>query len=419
MASYQRNTEKTALRTDLYSELDSWLLRLIRQRGYVRKPTAAQLKDFENDGNARISWEMGNRSLARGGGSPQWQRIVYNWAIVENWVLHYHPGHSWTANLRQWEVGQGEFVDPLPVEILQGLLQATVRTKGEVVPGGTIPGLGCMFGSAKITAAVVTKVHKIFGLTSPCSDAVVVQQLKAWRLAYHASHHVGFDAYEDLPKLVDAALSVVGWTSLKRAQVAAMILYTFDHGHRPDSELGPYCLDVNDITAPMYLNGTDSHGQAKFLKVGYKWWKGRPDPEQGHIHEQQFHANPYDAKLCAVKHIIGWLALGGHAPIGPLFGNLEPARKGGQMLQAHHKEMKKMGNASFNVWHTKDGECVNYSSAQVAGMLKKVFERADELHPWDAQYPEQTDFSASVPHDFRVAFAMWVRSYRQADSTFE
>ncbi|KAJ1449347.1 hypothetical protein M885DRAFT_572921 [Pelagophyceae sp. CCMP2097] len=380
---YFPGSKQTAQRSDKGSELDSRLLSM-------------QLTNFAVDDQARGTWEEGNRSLARGGDSPQWQRVFYNWALVENWALEYHPNHNWTAKLRDLD-------------------------KGAIAPGGgTIPGLGCKFGSVTIIGAVITEVHKNFNLSSPCNSAILVEQLMGWRHVYRVEHHAGFDVFEDLPKLIDAALSVPHWSTLKRAQVAAMLIYSLDHGHRPDSECCPYCLNVNDISAPTYETVIDSHGCPKFFRVSYYYRKGWPPAEQGQRYGQQFHCNPYDARLCAVKHILGWLAAGGHAPRGPLFGNLAAQKDGGQMLQAHHKAPMVMGKTTYNVWHTVDGRPVNFTSRQVADMLKVVFEHANWLYPCNHEDAEHTGFSDSVPHDFRVAFAMWVRFYRRAESpTFE
>jgi len=48
-----------------------------------------------------------------------------------------------------------------------------------------------------------------------------------------------------------------GWSPVKRQQAWAMFMFAFDHGHRP-SELGAWCIDTVDISAPKFERGTQS-----------------------------------------------------------------------------------------------------------------------------------------------------------------
>ena len=74
-------------------------------------------------------------------------------------------------------------------------------------------------------------------------------------------------------------------------QAFTMSLYCFHHGHRPLSECGPYCLDVNDISPPRYASSYDSQGIPMFLQVFYRNWKHHPTSERGDPYMQQFCAH--------------------------------------------------------------------------------------------------------------------------------
>ena len=122
--------------------------------------------------------------------------------------------------------------------------------------------------------------------------------------------------------------------------------------------------------------------------------------------ERETDRNPSDSRACPVTAILAWLAIGGHAAKGPLFGNLEPKAIGGQMYQAHHKEMVTDAKLRYEVWFDAEGNRVNYTSAQVYGIFTRIIDRCAELEP--PADDEADNWDLLSPHDWRVAFVAWV-----------
>ena len=60
---------------------DAWLLRLARNRGHVREPSAALLIEFEADPLARAAWRQSKwAALSDNAKKPNWRQVVEFWA---------------------------------------------------------------------------------------------------------------------------------------------------------------------------------------------------------------------------------------------------------------------------------------------------------------------------------------------------
>ena len=93
---------------------DAWLLRLARNRGHVREPSAALLIEFEADPLARAAWRQSKwAALSDNAKKPNWRQVVEFWAWVECYAQQYHPGSKFNLMLQQWKLGAGEFNEPL------------------------------------------------------------------------------------------------------------------------------------------------------------------------------------------------------------------------------------------------------------------------------------------------------------------
>ena len=207
---------------------DAWLLRLARNRGHVREPSAALLIEFEADPLARAAWRQSKwAALSDNAKKPNWRQVVEFWAWVECYAQQYHPGSKFNLMLQQWKLGAGEFNEPLDLYILWAMEQTLRREKGKLDSEGVVPGMGVGAPTVKKLNIAVNKIHKMFGLVSPAHDDEYQEHCTV-QLNLHTKgdattlakevHHCGFDAYEDLPKLFHACSTMPGWSPVKRQQ---------------------------------------------------------------------------------------------------------------------------------------------------------------------------------------------------------
>jgi hypothetical protein len=196
---------------------------------------------------------------------------------------------------------------------------------------------------------------------------------KAYRLHSKCSH-TGIDLVKHLHKIYDALMSLE-WCALKKVQVWAIIIHGIDHFHR-ESEFSMYCPLVTDVTGFL---GPDAMGLSRALKILYRQWKGRREADNRNktAYAMILHHNPLCAEGSAALWLSFWLEVSGGAAVGPIYGRTEP--NGGPMLQAHHTKPGVGVEKGADIWYTEDDKRVNWTSAQVADMIRRVIDRAVDL----------------------------------------
>lgn len=394
----------------------SRLVRLVRRRGYWKPPTAAEIAEGLRDAEVKLRRELTNRARAEGEDlekNVSYGEVLNYWAWFENFVLLFHANGTFAAIILGWERFEGDFTEPVPVDLVDSFMEMQMRAKGQRDPGSSIPGMGLSGVSMAKSLSAITRIHWQFGVApSPTHEPRISDKRKSYLKRAKKNHHQGFDVMS-LSLIATSIAQIPGWSAAKKMQMQAMHLYSFHHGHRPDSECGPYCLDVNDISLPSDAVGFDAQNLPKYVRVFYRRWKHRPVSELGEAYEQQFRRNPYAAEACPVVNILAWLAEGGHGDKGPLFGNLD---KNGKILRAHHKRKVKEGKKQYDVWFTEEGKRVNYTCGQVYAMFSRVIDHC-ELATWKTRKPDDDNWAMATPHDWRVAFVSWV-ARAQADHIY-